>query len=71
MTSTLTDRRRATLERRDAPARPAAKKTATKKTATKQKKTRSRPVLRPVHLKQRPVRADRQRAELQVLVFRE
>jgi cell division protein FtsW len=66
MTSTLTDRRRATLERRDAPARPAAKKTATKKTATKKTatkktKTRNRPVLRPVHLRQRPVRADRQR----------
>jgi cell division protein FtsW len=61
MTSTLTERRRATLERRDAPARPAAKQTATKKTATKQKKTRNRPVLRPVRLKQQPVQADRQR----------
>ncbi len=61
MTSTLTDRRRATLERRDTSARPAPKKTATKQTATKQKKTRNRPVLRPVHLKQQPARADRQR----------
>ena len=61
MTSTLTDRRRATLERRDAPARPAAKKAATKQKKTREKKTSNRPVLRPVRLKQQPARADRQR----------
>lgn len=69
MTSTLTDRRRATLARRETPARTA--RTATKSRATKSSATksvaaksvaarvRSRPVLRPVRLTQ--VRPDRQR----------